>query len=139
MVIFGVALLAICMLIGVFFGETLGVLMGVEANVGGVGIAMLLLILIVDYLKKRGKLSQPAQDGLSFWNTMYIPIVVAMSANQNVVAALDGGPLALLAGVIAVVASWILVPILSKGGTKTVIEEENSMLNGGDRNVRNIQ
>jgi hypothetical protein len=41
MVIYGVALLSICMLAGVFVGDLLGDLIGVQANVGGVGIAML--------------------------------------------------------------------------------------------------
>ena len=39
-----VALLALCMLIGVFAGDALGALLHVKANVGGVGIAMMLLI-----------------------------------------------------------------------------------------------
>ncbi len=39
MVIYGVALLSGCMIAGVFFGELLGELIGVQANVGGVGIA----------------------------------------------------------------------------------------------------
>ena len=43
MVIYGVALLSFCMLVGVFVGDILGKLIGVQANVGGVGIAMLLL------------------------------------------------------------------------------------------------
>jgi malonate transporter MadL subunit len=142
MVIFGVALLAICMLCGIFLGEILGLSLGVEANVGGVGLAMLMLVLIVDYLKKRGKLSQPAQDGLGFWSAMYIPIVIAMSANQNVAGALDGGPLAIVAGVAVVVISWMFVPLLSKGQLQTEIDEtveESTIIGGGDINVRNIK
>ena len=46
MVIYGVALLAGCMLAGTFIGELIGVLIGIDANVGGVGISMLLLILV---------------------------------------------------------------------------------------------
>ena len=46
MVIYGVALLSFCMLVGVFVGDLLGELIGVQANVGGVGIAMLLLIVL---------------------------------------------------------------------------------------------
>jgi malonate transporter MadL subunit len=42
MTVFGVALLAICTLIGVFIGDLLGVALHVKANVGGVGIAMML-------------------------------------------------------------------------------------------------
>ncbi|GIN20478.1 MAG TPA: malonate transporter subunit MadL [Bacillus bacterium] len=142
MVIFGVALLAICMLSGVFLGELLGLSLGIEANVGGVGIAMLLLVLIVDHLKKRGKLSQAAQDGLGFWSAMYIPIVIAMSASQNVAGALDGGPLAIVAGVAAVAISWIVVPILSASKRKEVFDgalDENHLTGGEEANVRNIK
>ena len=46
MVIYGVALLSFCMLVGVLVGDVLGDLIGVQANVGGVGIAMLLLIIL---------------------------------------------------------------------------------------------
>ena len=48
MVIYGVGLLAACMLAGVILGDLLGQLIGVQANVGGVGIAMLLLIWAVN-------------------------------------------------------------------------------------------
>ena len=140
MVIFGVALLAICMLIGLFFGEIFGLFLGVEANVGGIGIAMIMLVLIVDYLKKRAKLSQPAQEGLGFWSAMYIPIVIAMSANQNVAGALDGGPLAIMAGVAAALIGWMFVPLLSKGGLQTAeTVEENTFIGGENKNVRNIK
>ena len=44
MIIYGVALLSVCLILGMLIGETLGVLLGVKANVGGVGIAMLFLI-----------------------------------------------------------------------------------------------
>ena len=36
----GVALLAICTLLGGYLGDLLGAMLGVKANVGGVGIAM---------------------------------------------------------------------------------------------------
>ena len=39
MVIYGVGLLSFCMLVGMFVGDLLGEVMGVQANVGGVGIA----------------------------------------------------------------------------------------------------
>lgn len=142
MVIFGVALLAACTLIGVFMGELLGLSLGIDANIGGIGIAMIGLVLVVDYLKKRNKLSQPAQDGLSFWSAMYIPIVIAMSANQNVLGAIKGGPLAITAGIAAVVVSWMLVPLLSKGGSPIAddeILEEKTSLGGKDKYARNIE
>jgi malonate transporter MadL subunit len=38
LVIYGVALLSGCLLAGAFLGDLLGEVIGVEANVGGVGI-----------------------------------------------------------------------------------------------------
>ena len=44
MVIYGIALLGICTLLGLLLGDWLGLIFGVDANVGGIGIAMLLLM-----------------------------------------------------------------------------------------------
>jgi malonate transporter MadL subunit len=115
-VIYGVAILSGCMLAGVFLGDLLGELIGVQANVGGVGIAMLLLILISDALRRRGKLPVPTERGVLFWSAIYIPVVVAMAASQNVIAAVRGGPAAILAGVLAVGVGFALVPVLSRMG-----------------------
>jgi malonate transporter MadL subunit len=104
------------MLVGVLVGDLLGMALGVKANVGGVGVAMLLLIVITDHLRKDFRLNEWSQQGIGFWSAMYIPIVVAMAAQQDVVAALKGGPAAVLAGVLAVVASFALVPVVSRIG-----------------------
>ena len=116
MVIYGVALLAICMLVGVFLGDVLGQLIGVQANVGGVGIAMLLLILFSNLRDHGLELKAPTASGINFWSAMYIPIVVAMAAKQNVIAALSSGWMAIVAGVAAVVASFALIPLLARLG-----------------------
>jgi malonate transporter MadL subunit len=129
MVIYGVAILAGCFLVGTIAGELIGTLMGVDSNVGGVGIAMLLLIIVVDKLVKSGKISKPSLDGLSFWNQMYIPVVVAMAASQNVIGALTGGPLAILAGIAVVLISWAFVPILT-GKQKEDVSYSNTVLGG---------
>ena len=50
MAIYGTALLSLCLLAGVILGNWLGIAIGVDANVGGVGIAMLILILIAERL-----------------------------------------------------------------------------------------
>ena len=102
MTIFGVALLAFCTLVGVFVGDLLGIVLGVKANVGGVGLAMMLLMAARVWLIKKGGLSHGIKLGVEFWATMYIPIVVAMAAQQNVVAAVRGGPIVLIAGLGAV-------------------------------------
>ena len=116
MVIYGVALLSGCLITGLFLGEVLGELIGVQANVGGVGIAMLLMVLLSDLLRRSGRLTPVSEKGVLFWSAIYIPIVVAMAAKQNVVAALGGGAAAILAGVLAVTLSFVLVPVLSRVG-----------------------
>ena len=116
MAIYGTTLLAGCLLVGLLVGRLLGWLVGLNANVGGVGIAMLLLILVCDRLHQSGRMKPPTASGIAFWSAIYIPIVVAMAASQNVLAAVKGGPLAVLAGVLSVVACFALVPVISKIG-----------------------
>jgi len=116
MAIYGLTLLSFCFFAGTYIGDLLGKVLGVNSNVGGVGIAMLLLILISDKLMTENKLSKAAQQGVLFWSAMYIPVVVAMTAIQNVVSAVSGGPMAILAGVLAVAASFVFVKVLDKIG-----------------------
>ena len=108
MVLYGVAALALCMLTGMVVGEVLGVAIGVDANVGGVGFAMIMLILATDWLRRKGKFPKPSEQGVLFWSAMYIPIVVAMAATQNVFKAITGGPMALLAGLGALTADELV-------------------------------
>jgi len=116
MIIYGVALLSVCLLTGMLIGEELGVLLNVDANVGGVGIAMLLLVLASNSDKFKSLTEGASGVGIKFWSAMYIPIVVAMAAKQNVAGATEGGLLALAAGVIAVAVSFALVPLISRLG-----------------------
>ena len=114
--IYGVGLLSFCMLVGTFVGDLLGEVMGVEANVGGVGIAMILLLALSNVGSRTAALSPITAKGIGFWSAMYIPIVVAMAARQNVAAALSGGWMAIIAGVAAVAASFALIPVLAHFG-----------------------
>jgi len=100
----------------VFVGDLLGEVLHVQANVGGVGIAMLLLVLITDRLRNTGRLPKPTAQGVAFWSAIYIPIVVAMAAKQNVIAAIRGGPAAFAAGALAVLVCLALVPAISSIG-----------------------
>jgi malonate transporter MadL subunit len=118
MKIYGVAILAGCFLIGHIVGDQLGKMLHMNGNLGGVGFAMLLLILLNDYFKKNGILKPETESGMLFWSTMYIPVVVAMSASQNVKAAISGGWVALLVGVFATVACFAMVPVIAKYANK---------------------
>jgi malonate transporter MadL subunit len=115
MTIYGVALLALCSLLGAFLGDVLGVALGVKTNVGGVGIAMMLLMAGRVWLMRRGLLNERLKLGIEFWAMMYIPIVVAMAAIQNVVAAVSGGPIVVIAGVggtaLCLVATALLIRV----------------------------
>jgi len=114
LIIYGTALLACCHLLGIFLGDMLGSLLGVKANVGGVGIAMLLLIFARMVMVPRKLLPEATEAGVGYWGAMYIPVVVAMAAQQNVVAALHGGPVALLAALAAVVVCGCCIAAINR-------------------------
>jgi malonate transporter MadL subunit len=119
MTIYGTAILASCLIVGTVVGELIGLAIGINANVGGVGIAMLLLVVICGRLQSLGRMPAPTNSGILFWSSIYIPIVVAMAASQNVRGAIMGGPAAALAGIITVVVCFALVPVISRIGRPT--------------------
>lgn len=114
MIIYGLALLSACMFAGVFVGTLIGQLIGIPGDIGGVGFAMLFLMLSTEILDRKGLMKKSASSGIEFWSAMYIPIVVAMAASQNVYAAISGGPTALVAGVAGCVVMFPLIKPLSK-------------------------
>jgi malonate transporter MadL subunit len=122
MIIYGVAILAFCFVIGQLIGEFLGKAIKVDANVGGVGFAMLLLIILSDWFNKKGFLDRNTENGLMFWNQMYIPIVVAMSATQNVRVAFSSGFIAVLAGLVPIVICAITIPFLANLSKNTQLD-----------------
>ena len=114
MIVYGVGVLAGCYIAGQMMGEVLGRLLKIDANVGGVGFAMFLLIVVTQWMHKRKLFTAEMDQGVMFWSKMYIPVIVAMSASQNVAVALAGGWVALLAGVLPVVICFFLIPVFSK-------------------------
>lgn len=119
MYIYGTALIAGCYFMGNFLGEILGTILGISANVGGVGFAMIFLILISDFLRQRKLFYGDTEKGIEFWKNMYIPISVAMAACQNTFTALNGGFIAILAGALAVLGGFALLPVLNHKKTTT--------------------
>lgn len=124
MTISGVALLAICTLLGAWLGDLLGAALHVKANVGGVGIAMMLLIATRLWLARRGALTAGLKAGVEFWGSLYIPIVVAMAAQQNVVAAVKSGPIVVIAAVGSVALCFAAVALIGQlGGPVETMDE----------------
>ena len=111
--IYGVAILAACMFLGTTIGEIIGLLTGVNSDVGGVGFAMLLLLLVTNSKKITNLLPNGWEKGIQFWSAMFLPVIIAMSASQNVYSALSGGVLALVAGVAVVGAAFLLLILLN--------------------------
>ncbi|MBM81770.1 MAG: malonate transporter subunit MadL [Planctomycetaceae bacterium] len=131
MAIYGTALLSLCLISGLVIGKLIGLAIGIDANVGGVGVAMLLMILAAGKLQTKGLMPKPTENGVLFWTSIYIPIVVAMAASQNVRAAINGGTLAIVVGVVVVIASFALVPLISRIGT-TPASASHTKSKGGD-------
>ena len=126
MIIYGTALLAICHLLGILIGDWLGSLLGVKTNVGGVGIAMVLLIVARLVMQRRGRLNAISEQGVHYWGALYIPVVVAMAMQQNVVAALQGGPVAVMAAIGSVVVCGVFVSLINRMEPETMAEKEDS-------------
>jgi malonate transporter MadL subunit len=114
MIIYGTALLAVCHLLGIFLGDLLGQALGVKTNVGGVGIAMLLLIFARIYMQKKDMMPKLTELGVEYWGAMYIPVVVAMAAQQDMVSALRGGPVALLSAIAAAGACAVVISLINR-------------------------
>lgn len=110
MIIYGVALLALSFLLGQWMGEALGALLGIDANVGGVGFAMIILMLLKDWFLREGWMKKDMDTGIDFWGKMYIPVVIAMAASLNVKGAVSSGLLAVLAGFIPVAICFAVFP-----------------------------
>ncbi|HNR03216.1 MAG TPA: malonate transporter subunit MadL [Bacillota bacterium] len=127
MTIYGAAIIAGCMFVGSFIGDALGGLMGIDANVGGVGFSMLFLILITGSDLFGKKSSAATSEGLEYWQSMYIPVVAAMTASQNVVQAVSGGVMAVLAGLIAVAVGFALLPVLNNMFKSYEVERETEV------------
>ncbi|MFL0162337.1 malonate transporter subunit MadL [Aquirufa salirivi] len=113
MLIYGLGLLAFSYLAGQLFGDFLGEMIGVQANVGGVGFAMLLLVLLHNYFQKKQWVKSNFDEGIGFWSNMYIPVIVAMSASQNALLAFNHGILPIVAGTLIVIIGFALVPLIS--------------------------
>jgi malonate transporter MadL subunit len=110
----GLALLSFSFLSGMWMGDLLGGWFGINANVGGVGFAMIFLILLKETFIYKGWWKNELEFGIEFWNKLYIPVVIAMSASLNVKSAISSGILALLAGIIPVLFAFVAFRLLMK-------------------------
>ena len=111
--IYGVATLSACMLLGSLIGSVFGDVIGAGREIGSVGFAILLLIFLTN--SKLKFVEKPAfVQGITFWKSMFIPVVIAMTATQDVFHMLSSSIVAIVAGAAAVGASFLMLWVLHK-------------------------
>ena len=115
MIIYGTALLAFCHLAGLFLGDLLGSAIGVKTNVGGVGIAMLLLICLRLWLHRRGWLPKRPRPASVSGARCTFPSSSRWPRTRTS-SPLKGGPVALLAAVGAVAICACCIAVLVRTG-----------------------
>lgn len=117
--------LAFCMLLGKYIGTCFGTLVGIHADVGGVGFAIVLLLFVGNSRLFPFTERQDFKNGMTFWKKMYIPVVVAMAASQNVYRMLSSGMLAIVGGAASVAFPFLLLYILHKREERRVSDAES--------------
>ena len=85
---------------------------GIDANVGGIGIAMFLLMILSNYQNFKLSIGDISESGITLESNLYTNSG-CYAAKQNVVGALDGGFMALVAGIVVVSISFLFIPLLS--------------------------
>ncbi len=118
MEIYGMAVVSVCYLTGMYIGTIFARFLGLTGDVGGVGFGMLLLILITNTPYWEKTIPEKTKRGIGLVSALYIPVVIAMVARSDVVAALKGGWVALIAGTLATFLGFLATPLLS-GFVKT--------------------
>ena len=112
--IYSLVTLSLCMLLGKYIGNCFGALVGINADVGGVGFAILLLLFVGNNKFFSFARKNAFTQGMQFWKQMYMPVVVAMAASQNVYRMLTSVMVAIIGGAAAVAFPFLLLYILHK-------------------------
>jgi len=93
-------------------GRVFGSLIGVGRSVGSVGFSIILLVLITNCKEFHFTQKPGFAQGVGFWKAMFIPVVIAMTATQDVFHMLSSGIVAIAAGASAVGLSFLLLYLL---------------------------
>lgn len=123
--IYSLVTLSLCMIVGKYIGLLLGTLVGINADVGGVGFAIILLVLITNSPRLAFTQKKEFKDGVNFWKQMYMPVVVALAATQNVYRMLTSGLVAIVAGSATVAVPFLIVYLLHKHDERRQAKNED--------------
>ena len=112
--IYSLVTLALCMLLGKYIGTCFGTLVGIGSDVGGVGFAILLLLFVGNSKRFSFTRQKDFIQGMQLWKKMYMPVVVAMAASQNVYRMLTSGMVAIVGGIASVAFPFLVLYLLHK-------------------------
>ena len=124
--IFSLVTLSLCMILGKYIGLLLGTLVGIDADVGGVGFAIILLVFVTNSSCFPFTQKKEFIDGVNFWKKMYMPVVVALAATQNVYRMLTSGMVAIVAGSAAVAVPFLILYLLHKRNQRRLQKENEN-------------
>jgi len=115
--IFGFAIVSACYLLGKWIGMNLGAAVGV-GDIGGVAFGMLFLVLLTNLKFWSEKIDERIKNGVAIASALYLPVIVAMVYKTNVIGAFQAGPVALVAGFLALTTGLLLVNQVAKIGPR---------------------
>jgi len=118
-IIFGFGVVSFFYILGKFIGMNIGALIGV-GDVGGVAFAMLGVVILSCTKFWKFKVDEKIKNGLVIASDLYLPIIVAMVFKTNIMGAFKVGPLAILAGLAAIVTGLLLVNLVAKIGRRAL-------------------
>jgi malonate transporter MadL subunit len=64
---------------------------------------------------------------VEFWASLYIPIIVAMAATQNVAGAIRGGPVVLAAASVTVLLCWGMMAVIGRLGRASAAPDAHAV------------
>lgn len=123
-IVFGFAVVSFFYVLGKLIGMNIGAAIGV-GDVGGVAFAMMGVVLLANSKFWEFKVDERIKNGVVIASAIYLPVIVAMVFKTNVAGAFKAGPIAIVAGLAAIVTGLLLVTPISKigKGVSTTSEE----------------
>ena len=121
-IIFGFAIVSFCYIVGKWIGMNFGAMIGV-GDVGGVAFAMLGVVVISNTKLWSGRVDERVKNGVMIASAIYLPVIVAMVYKTNVWGAVQAGPIAIIAGFMAILTGLLLVRPLARIGPVVKIPE----------------
>lgn len=130
-IMFGFAIVSFCYIVGKWIGMSFGAMIGV-GDVGGVAFAMMGVVVLSNTRFWAGRVDDRIKNGVIIASAIYLPVIVAMVYKTNVWGAVQAGPIAIIAGFVAILTGLLLVRPLASIGGMAKIPEAGKKKEGGN-------